>query len=348
MTMTNGDTEQDALAAEVTEFPFAAVTIQATGIHPSTARLVAVDVLTFNEDGEIGEEFHAVLNPGSDPGPHHYHGLTHEEVAEGQRFSQVLRTLNRLIDGRTIVVHNAPRVWGFIVSEARRAMNAAARTNRSRGRGRGRGRRRRQRVGHVPKPAAIVDTLASARRQQIPLEDTRLAGLALALKVEAESPVATVERARQPEHETTRETNDILIDVFFAIRDNGELSTTLPADLRADRFGLQRSHIRVDAMEAPRPHPNPGVHVIGRNLVRGMEVVVAPEVEVDPDVLIEATLKAELVYSEKLTRTTSLVVCNETTDLRGKAMHAARKGIPLLADTAFLDAVSRVQNRAGR
>lgn len=347
MTTPNGDNEQDARAAEVTEFPFAAVTIQATGIHPSTARLVAVDVLTFNEDGEIGEEFHAVFNPGSDPGPHHYHGLTHEEVAEGQRFSQVLRTLDRLLDDRTIVVHNAPRVWGFLVSEARRAMNAAARTNRSRGRGRGRGRRR-QRVGHVPKPAAIVDTLASARRQQLPLEDTRPAGLALALGVDAESPVATVERARQPEHETTRETNDMLIDIFFAIRDNGELCSVVPADLRADRFGLQRSHIRVDAMEAPRPHPNPGHHVAGRDLVRGMEVVVAPEVEVDPDVLIEASLKAELVYSEKLTRTTSLVVCNETTDLRGKAMHAARKGIPLLSDAEFLDAVSRVQGKAGR
>lgn len=347
MTMTNGDTEQDGRAAEVTEFPFVAVTVQATGIHPTTARLVAVDALTFNEDGEIGEEFHAVLNPGGDPGPHHYHGLTHEQVAEGQRFSQVLRTLNRLLDDRTLVVHNAPRVWGFLVSEARRAMNAAARTNRSRGRGRGRGRRR-QRVGHVPKPAAIVDTLASARRQQILLEDTRPAGLALTLGVDAESPVATVERARQSEHETTRETNDMLIDIFFAIRDHGELSSAVPEDLRADRFGLQRSHIRVDAMEAPRPHPNPGPLVPGRNLARGMEVVIAPEVEVDPDILIEAALKAELVYSEKLTRTTSVVVCNQTSDLRGKAMHAARKDIPLLSDAEFLDAVSRVQSKPGR
>lgn len=348
MTMTNGDTEQDARAAEVTEFPFAAVTVQATGIHPSTGRLVAVDVLTFNEDGEIGEEFHAVLNPGGDPGPHHYHGLTHEEVAEGQRFSQVLRALDRLLDDRTLVVHNAPQVWGFLVSEARRAMNVAARSNRSRGRGRGRGRRRRQRVGHVPKPAAIVDTLASARRQQVRLEDTRLGTLALALNVDADPPTATVERARRPEHETTREDNDLLIDVFFAVRDNGALSSVSPDELRADRFGLQRSQVRVDAMEAPRPHPNPGHHVPGKKLARGMEVVVAPEVEVDPDELIEAALKAELVYSEKLTRTTSLVVCNQSDDLRGKAMHAKRKGIPLLTDAEFLDAVSRVRDRGGR
>lgn len=350
MTMTNGDTEQDARAAEVTNFPYVTVTIQSTGIHPSTSRLVAVDALTFNEDGEIGEEFHAVVNPGtgSDPGPRHYHGLTHEEVMAGERFSQVLKTLDTFLDDRTLIVHNAPLVWGFIVSESRRAMNTAARSNRSRGRGRGRGRRRRQRVGHVPKPIAIVDTLATARRQRISLQDTRLGGLALALDVDAESPVASVERTLLTEHETTRELNDMLIDVFFAIRDNGELCSATPAELRADRFGLQRSHIRVDAMEAPRPHPNPGTHIVGGKLVRGMEVVIAPEVEIDPDTLIEAALKAELVYSEKLTRTTSLVVCNDTSDLRGKAMHAARKGIPLLSDTEFLDAVKRVQSKAGR
>ncbi len=346
MTLTDGDIPEDVESL----FPYVALTVQATGIHPSSGRLVAVDVLTFNEDGEIGEEFHTVLNPGSDPGPHHYHGLTHEQVAEGQRFSSVLKTLDRLIDDRTLVVHNAPRVWGFIVSEARRAMNAAARSNRSRGRGRGRGRRR-QRVGHVPKPTAIVDTLATARRQRIPLPDTRLGGLALTLDLDAPSPVATVERARRPEHETTRETNDLLIDVFFELRDrceHGDLATVTPGDLRADRFGLQRSHVRVDAMEAPRPHPNPGVHVPGRNLVRGMEVVVAPEVKIDPDRLIEACMKAELVYSEKLTRTTSVVICNDTTDLRGKAMHAVRKGIPLLTDTEFLDAVEQVQSRPRR
>lgn len=59
-------------------------------------------------------------------------------------------------------------------------------------------------------------------------------------------------------------------------------------------------------------------------------------------------MKAELVYSEKLTRTTSVMVCNDTENLRGKAMHAVRKGIPLLTDAEFLDAVTRVQDRAGR
>lgn len=331
--------------AEVEAFPFIALTAQSTGIHPSTGRLVSIDALTFNEAGEIGEQFHAVLNPGSDPGPRHYHGLTHEEVEQGQRFSQVLKTLGRLIDDRTLVLHYAPRSWGFLVSEARRAMNAAARSNRSRGRGRGRGRRR-QRVGHVPRPVCIVDTLGSARRQEVVFEDIRLASVARALGLDVPGPEATVERAQRPEAETSRELTRLLIEVFRIERERGVLSQREPSELRADRFGLQRSHVRVDAAEAARPHENPGTYTPGRSLVRGMEIVVAPEVAMDPNDLMEACLREELAYSEKLTRQTSLVVCNKTSNLRGKAMHASRKGIPLMSDTAFMEAVTRVKGPA--
>lgn len=331
---------------EVDTHPFAAVSVQATGIHPSTSRVVAVDVVAFDSEGNVGEEFHAVINPGSDPGPRHYHGLSREEIESGQRFSQILKALGNLLDDRILVVHNGPRTWGFIVSEARRAMNAAARANRSRGRGRG--RRRRQRVGHVPRPERIVDTLSSARRQGLLLEDTRLAGLARVLGLDVPSPVATAERAERPEAETTREATLLLIDVFLTQRTLGTMSERTPGELRADRFGLQRSHVRVDAVEAPRPHPNPGPWIPGKPLVRGMEVVVAPEIEMDPNDVIAACVRAGLAYSEKLTRQTSVVVCNRTADLRGKAMHAERKGIPLISDAEFMEAVTRVENPDGK
>ncbi len=334
--------QEAARRAEIAAHPFVAVTVQATGIHPSTSRMVAVDAVTFNDEGAIGEEFHAVINPGSDPGPRHYHGLSREEIESGQRFSQVLKPLGRFLDDRTLILHNGPRTWGFIVSEARRAMNAAARSNRSRGRGRG--RRRRQRVGHVPRPARIIDTLSSARRQGLLLTDTRLAGLATVLGLTAPSPVASVERATRLEQETSRESTLLLIEVFRTQRVLGTMSEREPDDLRADRFGLQRSHVRVDAVEAPRPHPNPGTWTPGKPLVRGMEVVVAPEIEMDPNDVIAACVRAGLVYSEKLTRQTSVVVCNRTADLRGKAMHAARKGIPLVSDAEFMDAVTRVKD----
>ena len=74
-----------------------------------------------------------------------------------------------------------------------------------------------------------------------------------------------------------------------------------------------------------------------------MEIVVAPEITEDPDTIIAALTREELNYSEKLTRETSLVVCNITTDLVGKPMHAHRKDIPLMSDTAFLAALERIE-----
>lgn len=329
--------------AGVSAYPFAAVTIQTTGIHPSTGRMVAIDIVTCNAEGDPGETFHAVFNPQGDPGPQHQHGLTRAEIADGQRFSSVLKTLDRLLDDREIITHDAPYTWGFIVSEARRAMTAAARHNRSRSRGRGRGRRRRQKVGHVPAPKGIVDTLATARRQAIKLDDTRLGSVARHCGVLVPSPVATPERMAVAESQTSRRDSETLIKLWKQQRDNGPTAHRLPDDLRPDRFGLQRSAVRVDAAEAPRMHTNPGRYEPGKELRRGMEFVVAPEISMDPNDIIQPAVQAELNYCEKLSRETSVVVCNQTTDLTGKAMHAQRKGIPLLSDAAFIAALERVQ-----
>lgn len=337
-------TPQEHDSAEVANFPYVAVVTHASGIHPSTSRLITLDAVTFNDAGEHGETLHLVFDPGEDPGPVHMHGLTHEEVAEGTPFSSALRQLDSLIDGRVLVVHDAPETWGFIVSEARRAMNAAAKANRSRGRGRGRGRRR-QKVGHVPRPESVVDTLATARRQGVKLGDTRVTAVAKQYGIAAPAPEASVERALIPESVVAREHTEALIALHRAqrARDPEAVASRSPRDMRADRFGLQRSHVRVDAVEAPRPLDNPGQYQPGKELVKGMEVVIAPEIQMDPNIIIEACMAHELAYSEKLSRQSSLVVCNETSKLSGKAMHAQRKGIPLLADTAFMAAIDRMR-----
>lgn len=325
---------------DVLSHPFVAVVTHASGIHPSTSRLISLDAVTFDVTGAIGEEFHAIFNPGGDPGPYHQHGLTHEEVREAKRFSHSLKTLDRLIDGRTLIVHNAPQAWGFIVSEARRAMNAAARANRSRSRGRGRGRRR-QRVGHIPRPEMIVDTLATARRQGIPLADTRIFAVASTFGLDAPDPVASVERAHQPAEDVARQRTLLVRDLYLTQRDKDVVAQRSPRELRADRFGLQRSHVRVDAMEQERSVENPGKLDPAKGVQPGMEFVIAPQITADPNNLIAAGVEAGLAYSEKLTRDTSLVVSNQREDVDGKAMHALRKDIPLLSDEDFLAQVSR-------
>ena len=326
----------------VQQFPYVAVSLGASGIHPATSRLISFDAVTYNAEGEIGEATFLVFCPDSDPGPKHQHGLSHEEVSAGIPFSKALKRIDRIIDDRTIIVHDATVTWGFLVSEARRAMTAAARQNRSRNRN-GRSRSRRIKVGHIPRPQGIIDTLATARRHELPLTDLRLASVALATGIPTTPPTATVERAQRSAEDTAREETNLLWQLHSLQAKRGDVVCLDPSELRADKFGLQRSHIRVDAMDAPRMHHNPGPYVPGRELVRGMEFVVAPEIAMDPDIIIEAGVREELNYVEKLSRETSVVVCNITTDLVGKAMHADRKDIPLMGDEAFLAALKRIE-----
>lgn len=334
--------KQPEKAETVTKHPYVALTLQTTGIHPSTGRIVTIDAVAFDNAGDIGQRFHAVLKPDIDAGPHHLHGLTVADIEQAPAFSRILKSLDKLIDGRTLVVHDIPYTWGFIVAEARRAMMTAARQNRARNRGRNKGKRRRQKVGHMPAPVRIIDTLATSYAQGVRSNDVRLRGVAKQNGLAAD-PKATVERARRPEQETSREETELLIQLYQH-QQRGPVRSYAPDDVRADRFGLQRSHVRVDAAEAPVQHHNPGKYEPGKELRRGMEIVVAPEILEDPDTIISALMREELNYSEKLTREASLVVCNVTTDLVGKAMHAQRKGIPLMSDAAFLDALTRIED----
>lgn len=334
--------KQPEKAETVTKHPYVALTLQTTGIHPSTGRIVTIDAVAFDNAGDIGQRFHAVLKPDIDAGPHHLHGLTVADIEQAPAFSRILKSLDKLIDGRTLVVHDIPYTWGFIVAEARRAMMTAARQNRARNRGRNKGKRRRQKVGHMPAPVRIIDTLATSYAQGVRSNDVRLRGVAKQNGLAAD-PKATVERARRPEQETSREETELLIQLYQH-QQRGPVRSYAPDEVRADRFGLQRSHVRVDAAEAPVQHHNPGKYEPGKELRRGMEIVVAPEILEDPDTIISALMREELNYSEKLTREASLVVCNVTTDLVGKAMHAQRKGIPLMSDAAFLDALTRIED----
>lgn len=181
------------------------------------------------------------------------------------------------------------------------------------------------------------------RRHEVMLQDVRLAAVAISSGIPTTPPTANAERAQRPAEDTAREETSLLWQLYKQQSQRGEVVCLEPSELRADKFGLQRSHIRVDAMEAPRMHHNPGQYTPGRELVRGMEFVVAPEIAMDPDIIIEAAMREEMNYTEKLSRETSVVVFNITTDLVGKAMHADRKDIPLMSDEAFLAALERIQ-----
>ncbi|MGO1911619.1 MULTISPECIES: DNA polymerase III subunit epsilon [unclassified Corynebacterium] len=371
------------------EAPFVEITVATSGIHPSTSRMVAFAATLHTADGERavfsgnrpasaqtdgtdGTEntdpaaqltgFVQQINPGEDPGPWHLHGYTEADLGQAPGFATVAPLLFDLIEGRTLICHNTTLTWGFIQFEYRRAQRAANRgTQRNNPRGRRRGQRRPKKIS-VPTPTRIIDTLASARRAGVPVEDPRLRSIAsyythahgLDLPQDALAslgPASSLQRADVLADELLLADTRILHPLHLAQRevadgaaDNtpGGLSVADPSDLTADRFGLQRSTVRVDATTSPRPFGNPGTPD-GHTLRQGMEFVVSPDVGDDPDLLISTATKAGLVYSEKLNRTSSLVVCNRSHELRGKAMHGERKNIPLFTDEEFLAALEDVE-----
>lgn len=324
---------REARERAIAAAPYAVVHVESTGIHPSTARMVSLTILTLSPEGEIVDEFFRIFNPGTDTGPRHLHGITDAEFAQARAFDRALREVNSLLDGRTLIMHNVPRTWGFIYGEAKSALRALQRKQR----GRSRGRRGRRRVGRTPRPVALVDTLATARRLGLPLQDTRVRAVASHLNIDAPDPRASVDRAQLPAKTVSMETAELIGELFFAVSEQGEVARYEPGNLKADRFGLQRSIVRVEAMDAAAAAENPGPFKLGTKLKPGMEFVVSPDIELDPDLVISSGIEAGLNYNEKVTRQTSLLVCNRTSVLRGKAMHADRKGIPLVSDEEFLE-----------
>ncbi|MDC7119407.1 exonuclease domain-containing protein [Corynebacterium amycolatum] len=329
--------------------PYAIVSIQATGIHPKTSRLVSLGVSTADSSGNIVDTWHVVINPTEDPGPTHLHGLEPADFEGAPKFGVIQAKLAHALDGRTLVAHNAPLVWGFIVAEAKRARRQANRERSARNK---RGRRRtRTRVARIPAPARIADTLETARRQGKRLDDARLRAVARAYGLDVPSPEASIARISVPERVRTLDDVTTTLALFRAqggLDEGATLNMYTPDQLREDIVGLQRSTVRVDAMEAPRPVENPGRYTPGRQLAEGMEFVVAPEVSLDPDELIAAGVRAGLAYSEKVTRESSVLVCNRPADvtpdqLTGKAMHAHRKDIPIVSDEAFLRLVGEME-----
>ncbi|MDO4909560.1 MAG: DNA polymerase III subunit epsilon [Corynebacterium sp.] len=323
---------------------YAAVAIQTSGLHPATSRMVSLDVLTFDSEGNSQDMRHFLFNPGEDAGPTHLHGLSPEELKEGARYENVAREICELLDDRILVLHDSAHTWGFIISESRRAMRIVRGRRRHERSGRGRSRRH---VHVIPRPALIVDTLASARRQSIEVPDIRLRGLAQTLGL-ATSPTASAQRARIPEATFTRKNSQLTWEMYQILK-KGTLATWEPQQLRADKYGLQRTIVRINAADTGHQdtiNPKKPVDMpppFEGTLIPGMEVVLAPEVSMDPDVLIEAALNAGLTYQEKLTRRTSLVVCNQRENLQGRAMHAARKGIPLISDKEFMRLAAQVE-----
>lgn len=349
------------------EAPIVAVSLATSGIHPTTSRTIGISMVFYSGATDpqdpsalnLGEEvltFTRRLNPGEDIGPRHLHGYLAADLTQSKNFPSSAELLRKAFHERTVILHQAGMTWGFIAHEFRRAQRAANRNRRNRNRHRG------MRKVATPEPLQIIDTLGTARRQATQSVDSRLRAIAshydldlsrtqqqrAMLAVEA---TASVERGKIPADDLLLA--DAHLTAYLAAaqaaadRENPELTDSVavldPTILSADPFGIQRSEARVHAARASRRWVNPGVWKPGKRLVQGMEFVISPDVSMDADILIDKAVAAGLAYSEKLNRRSSVVICNESYPLRGKAMHAERKGIPLVTDQEFLDLLDDVK-----
>ncbi|WP_420752625.1 TerD family protein [Rhodococcus sp. O3] len=97
------------------------VDVETSGLRPNAHRVLSVAALVLGEDGTVEREFSTLVNPDCDPGPVHVHNLTRERLAGAPRFEDISRDLAEVLDGGTLVAHNATFDYGFLDAEFRRA-----------------------------------------------------------------------------------------------------------------------------------------------------------------------------------------------------------------------------------
>ncbi|MEE2033866.1 TerD family protein [Rhodococcus sp. CC-R104] len=97
------------------------VDVETSGLRPNAHRVLSVAALALREDGSVEREFSSLVDPGCDPGPVHVHNLTRERLSGAPRFEDIAAELADILDGGTVVAHNASFDYGFLDAEFRRA-----------------------------------------------------------------------------------------------------------------------------------------------------------------------------------------------------------------------------------
>ena len=99
---------------------FAAVDVETTGFGRND-RVVEFACVTFDEDGDIIEEFDTLIQPERDCGPTNIHGITPSMVQAAPTFGQVIGDIAARLDGTVLVAHNLAFDRRMIAQEAARA-----------------------------------------------------------------------------------------------------------------------------------------------------------------------------------------------------------------------------------
>ena len=294
------------------------VDVETSGFRPSHARVLSVAALALDAEGNVEHSVVSLLNPGVDPGPTHVHGITAEMLEDQPTFADIAGALAELMHGRTLVAHNAPFDYSFLVAEAEQA-------------------------GIALPIDSVMCTVELARRLDLGVENLRLETLARHWNVpqtrahDAFDDALVLSRVLAPALERARER-----DIWLPVRPVGRRlwpnGTITHEELRP---------LKMLASRMPCPYLNPGRYVSGEPLVQGMRVALSTEVKRTHEELVERILHAGLAYTEAVGPETSLVVCNESQPGQGKGYQARELGVPTVSDEQFIADARAVADGTG-
>ena len=275
---------------------WALVDVETSGLRAREHRVLSVAAITMDAAGRVEDEFSTLLNPGCDPGPVHIHHLTRERLNGAPTFDTVIGPLTRLLDGRTLVAHNAAFDHGFLVEEARRA-------------------------GATLPTARRLCTVTLARRLQLDVPDVKLGTLARHWGIRQENAHDALDDARTLTH------------VF---RRSVDLAESLGLGLPIVACGASSRAYPDKVTRVPCPWREAGRFDPSVGLVQGTKIVITGPTNVPRAELAHRLADAGMDVMNSLSGRTGLLVVNSGAPYSRKLERAAEFGTPIVDEATVL------------
>ncbi|HET9876769.1 MAG TPA: DEDDh family exonuclease [Mycobacterium sp.] len=297
---------------------WAVVDVETTGFRPGHARVISIAALALDADGRVEQSVASLVNPGTDPGPTHVHGLTTEMLQGQPQFADIVDDVIAVLKGRTLVAHNVAFDYAFLASEAEFA-------------------------GAELPVDTVMCTVELARRLELGLDNLRLETLAAHWAVTQARPHDALDDARVLAR--------VLAAALQRARDRDVWLPVRPVTRRRWPSGRithdELRPLKALAARMPCQYVNPGRYIQGRPMVQGMRVALSAECARTHEELVERILHAGLAYTDIVDPDTSLVICNEPRPKQGKGYLARELGVPVVSDAHFMDCIDAVVGGAG-
>ncbi|MFT0847950.1 3'-5' exonuclease [Actinomycetaceae bacterium L2_0104] len=100
---------------------FAVVDVETTGLNPSSDRIIEIDVVALDAEGEFEDEWTSLVNPLRPVAAQFVHGISDDDVAGAPTFTELLPHIATRLEGRAIAAHNAAFDVGFLNASFKRA-----------------------------------------------------------------------------------------------------------------------------------------------------------------------------------------------------------------------------------